>query len=325
LSPRRLLPLAAALALFAAGPARADRLDDDLNTVWEALWDERGTPARVVRWAQPLRWRMSGKASDRDRATVLAALAAVTQAAGLSLAEATPDAEPNLTVEFVDDETMAAEGSNACEAHTSRQGSALHSVRLRLASRQVWECAFHEAMHAMGIPGHPSGKTVLSYFGWRRDVLLPLDRLLLAVWYDPTLPRGATPFEALWVAGQHVIRQADLGLSPEVAEQRRRANHADRLREMGEFARGQGDVPRIVRRSSRASGGHIDEARLLVAYYLGLAHRQGTGVAADPVEAHRWLAAAIKGGMVAASFELERLEQRMAPAELERARALGPR
>jgi hypothetical protein len=311
--------------MLMAWPARADRLDDDLASVWEALWDERGTPTRALRWEQPLRWRMSGKTSERDRATVLAALGEAAKVAGLTLAEAATGTEPNVPIEFVDDESLAVESNSACEAHIQSQGSALHSVRLRFGATQVWECAYHEVMHAMGIAGHPSGKTVLSYFSWRRDQLLPLDRLLLATWYDPALPRGATPFETLWLAGQHVARQADLGVPAEAAEQRRRAHHAERLREMSEFALGRADVPRIVRRSNRSSSGHIDDARLLMTYYLGLAHLRGTGTPADPVEAHRWLASAIKGGMVAASFELERLEKTMAPAQLQRARELGPR
>ena len=58
-------------------------------------------------------------------------------------------------------------------------GWALEKVQVKMRSRDVWRCAFHEVMHAMGVPGHPSGKTVLSYFPYRRDLLMDLDRLIL--------------------------------------------------------------------------------------------------------------------------------------------------
>ena len=32
--------------------ARADSLKSRLNTAWEVLWDERGTPQRVFRWRE---------------------------------------------------------------------------------------------------------------------------------------------------------------------------------------------------------------------------------------------------------------------------------
>jgi hypothetical protein len=216
-------------------------------------------------------------------------------------------------------------------------------------------------MHAMGIPGHPSGKTVLSYFGWRRGVLLDLDRLLLAIWYDRTLPRGATPFEVLHVGGQRVARQPALRMTADEAEQRRLAHYAGRVAEMERFARGDGDVPMIVKRSGLASQGEIDEARVTIAHQLGVVHQgqlgmpkddtkaaqwfargaaqgyfpsqlqyarallRGAGVPADALEAHRWFAAASRAGSIVAQRELQQLEQTMEPTLRDKARSLGPR
>jgi hypothetical protein len=361
-------PLAALSAVVLASsmalPARADRLDDDLNTVWESAWDQRGVPVELKRWEQPLRFRIGGQQVPRHRATIVAALTAATQAAGVALAEAdaaaTGEAGPNLVVEIVG-EHGGLPDNFACEAQLRHSSGAIIDVRLTLRDAQVWECVFHEVMHAMGIPGHPSGKTVLSYFGWRRDVLLDLDRLLLATWYDRALPRGATPFEVLHVGGQRVARQPELRMAADEAERRRLAHYAARVAEMERFARGEGDVPMIIKRSGLASQGEIEDARTTIAHHLGLVHQghagmpkddaksaqwfaraaaqghfpsqlqyarallRGAGVPADAVEAHRWLAAASRAGSIAAHRELQQLEKTMEPAQLERARSLGPR
>ena len=130
---------------------------------------------------------------------------------------------------------------------------------------------------------------------------------------------------------------------------------------MESFVRGEADVPLIVKRSGRASPGHIEEARGLMGYYLGLAYQRsigmprddaqavvwfgeaakrahhpsqvllaraligGAGIAADAVEAHRWLARAAQSGNTVAPGELQSLEKSMDTATLEKARALGPR
>jgi hypothetical protein len=312
--------LAASMAL----PATADRLDDDLNTVWESVWDQRGSPMRVLRWEEPVRYKFIGEDRPRDRRQLVAALIAAGQAAGVDVAEASSaPGSSNIAIEFVGEDDLSE--STACEAHVKTTATALFHARIDVRPSQAWECAYHEVMHAMGILGHPSGKTVLSYFPWRSDTLMPMDRVLLAAWYDRGLPAGATPFELLLHAGQHVTRQADLGVPVEQARARRQAHFEQRLREMEAFARGQGDVPMIIKRSGRASPAHIESARATMAYYLGLAYQRGTGMAADPVEAHRWLAAASRAGEREAHQELVSFEQRMAAPLLEQARRLGPR
>jgi Sel1 repeat len=354
-----LVVLASSMAL----PARADRLDDDLNTLWEATWDQRGTPLRLLRWEQPIRYRLSGADAERQRDTVLTALKAVADVAGVSLGEApvggSGSTVPNLEIEIVGEHGLAA--SIGCEVQRRTTDFAITHATARLRASQVWQCVHHEAMHVMGIPGHPSGRTVLSYFPWRRDTLLPMDKLLLAAWYDRALPRGATPLELLWTAGLRVVQQPDVDVPSTRAHERRQAHYDEKMREMASFARGEGDVPTIIKRSGRASPGHIEEARALMGYYLGLAHQRsvgvprddekavawfgeaakrahhpsqvflaraligGVGIAADPLEAHRWLASAAKAGNTLAPRELQSLEKSMDAGSLEKARALGPR
>jgi hypothetical protein len=329
---RYVLPLCTALLVSSiALPARADRLDDDLTSLWESLWDQRGEPQRLTRWQEPLRFRVGGPQGAKHRAAIAAAVGKAAQAAQLAASEVTlpppgSDAKDttNLALLVYDDDDL--EDNTPCDAQLQHIDMSLSYARVRMRSSQVWDCVNHELMHAMGLPGHPSGKTVLSYFPWRQDKLLDLDRLLLTVWYDRALPSGATPFEILWIGGQQVARQSAIDMPAQQAEQRRRAHFAARLREMEDFALGQGDAPMIVKRSGRASPGHIEDARQWMAYYVGLAYRDATGVAADPLEAHRWLASAARAGKnTPAPRELEQLEKTMDGALLAKARAQGPR
>jgi hypothetical protein len=322
--------LVAALASSIALPARADRLDDDLTSLWESVWDQRGEPQRLTRWDEPLRFRAGGPQGARHRAAIAAAVNKATEAARLSASEVTlppPGSKDkdttNLALLVYDDDDL--DDNTPCDAQLQTIGHSLSYVRVRMRSSQVWECVNHELMHAMGISGHPSGKTVLSYFPWRQDTLLDLDRLLLSIWYDRALTSGATPFEILWIGGQQAAKQGAIDVPAEQAEQRRRAHYAARLAEMEGFARGQGDAPTIVKRSGRASPGHIEDARQQIAYYLGLAYKNATGVAADPLAAHRWLASASRAGNALAPRELEQLEKTMDSALLAKARAQGPR
>lgn len=326
----RLGLIVAVLASSMALPARADRLDDDLTSLWESVWDQRGEPQRLKRWDEPLRFRTGGPQGARHRAAIAAAVTRAAEAAQLSASEvalsppgSTAKDTTNLALLVYDDDDL--DDNTPCDAQLQTIEHSLSYVRVRMRTSQVWECVNHELMHAMGIPGHPSGKTVLSYFPWRQDRLLDLDRLLLTVWYDRALPSGATPFEILWIGGQHVARQSAGDLPAEQAEQRRRAHYAARLRDMEGFARGEGDAPMIVKRSGRASPGHIEEARQAMAYYVGLAYKNATGVSADPLAAHRLLTSASRSGHPLAPRELEQLEKAMDSALLTKARALVPR
>ncbi len=363
-SPRRPLTVlrivvAAAMVCATAPPARADRLEDDLDTVWEATWDQRGTPRRLARWTQAIRYRFTGSDASRHRETSLAALNAAAQATGVQVQEAATDETPNFVFDIGRQDSLA--DSVGCEVQPQYdQRSAIREVKLLMRGNQAWNCVHHEVMHAMGVPGHPSGKTVLSYFPSRRDVLMDMDRLMLAAWYDRELTNGASVLEILWSASRHVVQAHTAhGGDAGVAGQRRQAYFDQRIADMKAFATGQGDVPTIIRRSGRASTTHIEAARVAMTAQLGRAYQRGTGVtrdaaqavhwyrlgaqrayhpsqvllaralmrgegaAVDLVDAHRWMAAAQHAGNAVAAKELADIEKRMDAATIERARALG--
>ena len=358
---RRLFPALVVAAMLACpGIGRADTLDDSLQTVWESLWDQGGTARQVLRWKSPVTYRIFGPDSARHADHLRAALLAAQQATGVVMVDVSGQADAesaaSLELEVVSDKALADNAPCITETRQIRNWL-LEKVRMRMRSSDTWRCAFHEVMHAMGIPGHPSGKTVLSYFPYRNDVLMDLDRLMLAAWYSPRLTPGATPLEALVVMSAAVARQPELGLPAETARERASAFNRARLNDMEALASGRGEIPAIVLRSGRASASNTALMQGFYAWYVGVAYlrgaiadrdpvaatmwfergaqkgfspaqvmwaralRDGSGVSADPVSAHGWFALAAKQGHPLAVTELARLEQALDADQLAQARS----
>ncbi|MFC5497031.1 tetratricopeptide repeat protein [Caenimonas terrae] len=344
--------------LLLAGAVRADTLDDSLRTVWESLWDQGGTARQTMRWKSPVAYRIHGPDSARHVQHLRNALAAAGDAAGIALVDVSQQADAastaGLDIEVVSDDDL---GSDACVTeYLQVRNWLLERVHVRMRSGEVWRCAYHEAVHAMGIAGHPSGRTVLSYFPYRRDRLMELDQLMLAAWYSARLPPGSTPLAALVVLSDAVLAQQDLGLSPQEARERTAAFRQARLRDMEALAEGRGEIPAILLRSGRAHVAYDAPTQGRYAWHVGVAYllgagvepdpaaaarwfeqgarkgfapaqvmwaralRDGTGVAPDPVAAYAWFALAANGGNGAAPAELAQLEQSLDAGQLEQAR-----
>ena len=340
--------------------ARADKLDDNLQTVWESLWSQGGAPQYLKRWNKTVTYRIHGVEAARNRGHIEAAVKAAGQAAGIGLEDvsARSDAETAAMLSLEVIATLDGLDSMPCYTQTLKlSGWALEKVQVKMRARDVWRCAFHEMMHAMGVPGHPSGKTVLSYFPYRRDVLMDLDRLLLAAWYSPAMRLGATPLEALAVLSRAVAVQTDLDVAPEAALSRATAFNQQTLAQMQLLASGGGEVPSIVLRSGRANGVVTAGVRGVAGYVVGMAYlrgviaardaaaatpwfkrsahygyspgqimwaralKDGVGVPSDAEGAHSWYMMAHAGGNTMAKIEIEALEKAWSPDDIEKARA----
>src|SRR5947209_12923333 len=93
------------LALLAPA-AMADEFDQGLQTLWEVLWHQSGTPTRIVRWDGDIRVRFMGVNVAQHREHTLQALRTVAQEAGVKLIDVTgqPDEQTaNLNVEITPD------------------------------------------------------------------------------------------------------------------------------------------------------------------------------------------------------------------------------
>lgn len=278
------------------GLARADAPGDaGLETLWESLWHQSGIPTRVVRWEGGIRLRLSGVNAGAHRETVMRALQAVTREAGVPLLDVTgqPGQAANLSVEITSDSAM--EDNQPCATTLEfRHESRIDSAVVRMRGRDTWRCAHHEAMHVMGLRGHPAGQTVLSYFPVKVDALLPLDQVMLRAWYSPRMRGGMSPFEALQVmADEWVVTQADRA----AAVQARDRFFAATIARMHAYASGRGDVPAVVRRSGKTTEEGIRAGRGEMGYFLGVAYLEGAAVpASDRALARHWLEQAASAG-----------------------------
>jgi hypothetical protein len=307
-----LLAFAAAQALPAA---RADDLSDRFATVWESLWTQEGSPTWVIRWAGEVRVRFTGAGVARFRDHAFGALQEATSASGLALRDVSTDADAadaaNLEYQLV--EAFELDEKMPCITNHRRwRNWQLEKVLIRVRARESWRCTHHEVMHAMGIRGHPSGKTVLSYFPYRPDELMDMDVLMLKAWYSPRMRAGATPFEALQILTDTVVETV-----PEGGRDSARAAQAGflraRLQEMERYARGEGEVPTIVFRSGRGTANAMAAGRDLMAYFVGVAHQRGIGTAKDAQQGQQWVERAAEKGVPSAKNALEILKKAPGP------------
>lgn len=287
--------LAGLLWLFSSC-ASAGEIERDLGTLWEALWHQSGTPTRLVRWEQDLRVRVHGVDIATHRQHTLNALRVAAESAGLSVTDVSdhPDAVQlaNISVEITPDNAL--EDNQPCVTYLNFYAEEdIDSAIVQMRSRDAWRCAFHEAMHVMGVRGHPAGRTVLSYFPWRVDDLMPLDRVMLRAWYSPRMRGGMTPFEALPVLARELVHSS---ADPRGARQAAERFIAELVDQMRAFALGQGDVPAIIKRSGKATEEGIALGRSETSFFLGLAYLEGASVAFDAPEALFWLRRAANEG-----------------------------
>jgi hypothetical protein len=283
-------------AILAPCTALADEAEQGLATLWEVLWHQSGTPTRVVRWENEIRMRMSGVNLAAHREHTLKALQAVTQEAGVRLVDVTdhPDAAQvaNLSVEITSDNAL--EDNQPCVTFLDfRTETRIESASIQMRGKDAWRCAYHEAMHMMGVRGHPAGKTVLSYFPWKVDGLMPLDKVMLRAWYSPRMQAGMTPFEALPVLADELI--STLPDKPDAMAVRDRF-FASTVDQMQAYANGRGDIPAIVKRSGKATDDGIRHGRTEMSYFLGIAFHEGATVQQDPNQAMRWFERAASAG-----------------------------
>jgi hypothetical protein len=291
------------------GFASADEFDQGLATLWESLWHQSGTPTRIVRWENDIRVRIRGIDLPTHREHTLDALRAVTAEAGVRLIDVTdqPDAEQvaNLNIEITPDDQL--EDVQPCVTYLDFQSETrIDSASMQMRSKDAWRCAYHEAMHVMGVRGHPAGKTVLSYFPWKVDGLLPLDKVMLHAWYSSRMKAGMTPFEALPVLADELV-----AITPDKAAAARSRDRflTATVQKMLAYAGGQGDIPAIVKRSGKSTDEGIRYGRAEMSYFLGIAYMEGVTVSRDPAQAVRWLQRAATMGNRGAQAKLGAFRQ----------------
>jgi hypothetical protein len=281
--------LLAAAVISPCAAQSADEFDQGMGTMWEVLWHQSGTPTRLVRWEQEIKVRIFGVNLSAHKQHTLQALKDVAAESGVKITDVSdrPDAAQiaNVSVEITPDNML--EENQPCVTYLNFQTETkIDSAAMQMRNRDAWRCAYHEAMHVMGVRGHPAGKTVLSYFPTKVDGLLPLDRVMLRGWYSPRMRGGMTPFEVLPVLADELV--ASMPDKDKAASARDRF-FRNTIDQMQSFADGKGDVPMIVKRSGKSTEEGIRFGRMEMSYFLGVAYLEGVTVSQDSNQAVRWL------------------------------------
>lgn len=199
--------------LLVSNASWAKDYQDEFDTLWESLWSQGGSPQEIVRWPNgPVKYRYFGTNLNLHRAHMQKALAAASDFSGVKFEDVSdlPDAEKvaQFHIEVVANNGDVTEGMPCYVRTNSIRNWEFQSVALRMRDDAAYRCNFHEMMHAMGVRGHPSGKTVLSYFRPRNDIFLSLDQTMLRTWYSPQMRAGMTPFEAISVLTESFIQES---------------------------------------------------------------------------------------------------------------------
>src|SRR3954467_1166620 len=96
-----------AAAVISPVHAQSDEFDQGMNTMWEVLWHQSGTPTRLVRWEQDIKVRIYGVNLAAQKPHTLQALKDVGAEAGVRVIDVSdrPDAAQvaNVSVEIVPD------------------------------------------------------------------------------------------------------------------------------------------------------------------------------------------------------------------------------
>jgi hypothetical protein len=297
--------LLAAAAAFLPSLSHADAFETGMNTLWEVLWHQSGIPTSLVRWEQPeLKVSITGVNLAAHRQHTLQALREVASEAGLRVTDVSGQpgvAEvADVRIQITPDNTLTDNEPCVTQLHFKSEAK-LDWVEMQMRDGEAKRCAYHEAMHVMGVRGHPEGPTVLSYFATQTEGLQPLDKAMLHAWYSPRTRGGMTPFEVLPILADQLV--AILPDKQQAAQSRDRYL-ARTVEEMQAFADGRADVPMIVKRSGKCTEQGIRFGRMEMSYFLAVAYQKGATVPQDPSQATRWLQRAVSLGSRSAQARL---------------------
>lgn len=304
---KSLVPALATVAAFVpsfASAGSAGAFDAGMNTMWEVLWHQSGVPTRLVRWEEDLKVNITGVNAAGHRQHTLRALRDAAAEAGRKVIDVSDQADAakvaNVSIEIVPDSALSNEQPCATRLQFASE-TRIDSVTMQMRDAEAYRCAYHEAMHVMGVRGHPEGSTVLSYFASQVVGLQPLDKAMLRTWYSPRVQGGATPFEVLPVLADELV-----AVLPDRAQATKARDRffTRTVQEMQAFAEGRGDVPTIVKKCGKATEQGIRLGRMEMSYFLGVAYLQGVTVAKDPSQGLLWLQRAASLGSRSAQARL---------------------
>ena len=260
-----------------AGPAE---ITETLDVVWEVFWQQQGYVQPVSKWRDPIRVSLSGAAFERHKPFALGELRKAVRAAGLELTEADPAGAPaNFEVELVPDDLTRVGFYFACRTVRTATAGVIRRAKIIAEERSLGGCMLHEAMHALGMPGHPRGGSILSYYRGSSG-LTPTDEFLLKVWYSDEVTPGMSPLAALAVFAHRLVEVLPM---EQQVEARRAAAQFQReaLAQLEAIALGKGEPPRILFQSSTLTPAGLARGRVEAQRFVGMAKTEAASPATE--------------------------------------------
>lgn len=291
------------LALAAHAPlafAQEKQWERAFDVIYETQWQQSGILDGVKRW--PARQdkvltftiNVGASSSNADRArSALARVLAVLDMTTRELVAGDETAQIQFDIRrFAPEELL----QHACYAQSTSSGGQLSRVKLVLNEPSTYWCVLHELMHAMGLPGHPQGDTVLSYFEGNRLSLKPIDEFLLRAWYTDGIKPGMSPLVAVRIINRMWIEQS---LAP---QEQARAALVERqwyertIAGLEAFANGAGEPPLILFRSGKLNATGMKMGQMNVQSILGFSYFNGLSVAQDRIKGAGYMLKAAQNG-----------------------------
>ena len=294
--------------------SRAGEMEDGLLTLWESLWHQVGTPTLLNRWEGKVSYRYFGVNLELHRKHFEKILAQTSSHTGIIFEDISNQSDAKekarFHVEVVANNGDIPERLGCYVQHLKAPNFKLQEVELRMRDRDAYHCNLHEMMHAMGIVGHPSGDTVLTYFNQRADKFLPLDEFLLQAWYSAALLPGMTPFQTIDALS---LAWVERFASSRLDARKVRQEFLEKIvGDSQRFADGTGEVPRILIRSGMLGPGSVAKAKIDMKWMLGISYQYGHIVQKDVVLAESWFERAALEGSSPAMFFLGILNEQRA-------------
>jgi hypothetical protein len=294
--------------------SHAGDLENGFATLWESLWFQGGAPVLLHRWDGIVRYRFFGVNIEFHRKHFEKILSQTSTLTSIKFEDVSGQSDAKEKAQF-HVEIVANSGDIperlACYVKPLKATNfKFDLLELRMRDNSVYGCNLHEMMHAMGIYGHPSGDTVLTYFNTRADKFLPLDEFLLTTLYSAAITPGMTPFQTIDVL-THAWAEKFAASRPDALEAKQ-SFLKKTISEMEKLASGSGELPRILIRSGMLDSAMTAQAKIDMNWMLGFSYQHGHIVKSDLSAAERWYQSGASRGNSPSMYLLGVLNERRA-------------
>jgi hypothetical protein len=288
---------------------------DAFETMWEMQWHQSGYPvnARKLYFIEDkkLTYSITPNVAKRHLEYINEAIEKISIASSIEFIQAEENT-PKVQVEFVikrftDDELR----QYACFMRPTEKNFLITHAEIVMSEQQSFRCPLHELMHAMGFMGHPTGDTVLTYFGQNYSKLSDTDKFVLKKWY--ATPRFILPgmniFRVIvklnrrWIKENVPIDQQAQAIEVEKQWFLKMIAQMDVFADAGvagDSNSGKSEPPLILYRSGKLTSEGLKFSRIAIQGLLGVAYLEGFGVVKNPVRAYDLLMRGSQAGLVEA-------------------------